>query len=583
MSKVIDSDKSYDIEILDCTIRDGGYLNNWHFDKKVVRETYRALSKCGIDYMEIGFRGSRKSFDPDQYGLWRFSIEEDIREVTANINGPKLALMANYGKIGIDEFCDAKESVVDLIRVAVHKDGLKDAVSLLEDIKKKGYMVSLNAMGYTNYTDKERAELIEILKGTDVDYIYVADSYGSLFPNQIRKIFETFQVLPKIKIGFHPHNNLQMAFANTLEAIHCGVHIVDSTIYGMGRAAGNLPTEIIISFLENKKKDRYNSIPLLNIIDTYYISMQDENKWGYQLPYMLSGIFQCHPNYAKALLDFREYTIEEIWKAMNYIRKINPIGFSKSIINRMINEGIVRNFELNNIKGTSPVSHGAESKAGKKIPNPVSYTNRHESRNFLVLANGPSLKEYKPKIDQFIAKYDPIILGMNYIGNLFIPHYHAFNNTRRFIEYVDFVAPESRLLVGQHIPDKLTCEYTSQDYEKIYYDDILNQDFDIKNGRITTSCRTISVLLVGLAIVMGADRVFCAGMDGYLDLDKSNFHFYDEMLEPEDAEIVKEMHYSCLKFLNQIDQYLSFRNKEGINILTPTSYRTFYRGIENYI
>lgn len=570
------------VQILDCTIRDGGYLNNWHFDDKVVRETYGTCSKAGVDFVEIGFRGTEKYFNKGKYGLWRFSPEEDIRRITNNIKGARLALMADYGKIELDDFCDAKESVVELVRIAVNKNNLKDAIVLLEQIKNKGYKVSLNIMGYANYSQAERSNLIGLIKASFMDYVYVADSYGSLFPDQIEPLFEPLLNIPDINVGFHSHNSLQMAFANTLEAIRCGVRIVDSTIYGMGRAAGNLPTEIIIAFLERAKKDKYNSIPLLNIIDRYFIAMQKEHPWGYQLPYMLSGMFKCHPNYAKTLVDYREYTIEDIWKAMEYIKKYDPIGFSKELLSSVINEGIIGGI-TNNITAQSSIEtekQPADVKTTSKVP----YIDRHKDRDLLILANGPSLKKYKGQIDKFIAKYDPVIIGANYLGDLFKPHYHAFNNKRRLTEYIDSVAPESRLLIGQYISDKMVREYTDLNYEKIYYNDIVNADFSIVDGSITTNCKTIAVLLLGVAIVMGAKRVFAVGMDGYLGINtKSALHFYSEKHEKEDKEKLIELHQWCQRFIEQIDRNLKADGKEGIHILTPTSYKLFYTGLENYI
>ena len=573
------------LEILDCTIRDGGYINNWNFDKKFVREVYRSLSKAGVDFVEIGFRGTEEYFDKNKYGLWRFSPEEAIREVTANINGAKIALMADYNKIELDDFCDAKESLVKLVRVAVHRDNLKGAIDLLEKIKAKGYKVSLNAMGYTNYTENERRDFMDLLKDAKIDYIYIADSYGSLFPDQIKPIFEPLLEISNIIVGFHPHNNLQMAFANTLEAINCGVHIIDSTIYGMGRAAGNLPTEIILSFFERTKKDRYNSIPVLNVIDRYFVSLQKENTWGYQLPSMLSGMFQCHPDYAKALVGLREYTIEDIWKAMEYIKQKNPVGFSKLLLDELINEGIIGGSEKIQIReclltDSDRIAHKISAITGKPD---VPYINRHKGRDFLVMANGPTLKEFKTKIDQFIAKYDPIILAANYLGGLFKPNYHAFNNKRRMMSYIDMVAPESKLLIGQYIPDEMVREYTAKDYERIYYVDVLNADFSIVEGVVTTNCRTISVLLLGVAMVMGANRIFCVGMDGYVGIDKNNFYFYQEKDEQEDQEMIIERHRRCQRFLEQIDEDLNKRGHEGIHILTPTSYKSFYKGFGNYI
>lgn len=571
---------STQVQIMDVTIRDGGFVNDWQFDKKLVRETYRALSQAGVDFFEIGYRNRRTDgLREEASGPWKFSSEEDIRDVTRNMSGAKLAIMGDQGKVDADDFCQSRDSAVSLIRIASHKTEIKGAMGVLERLKTKGYQVSLNAMGYSNYTGEERDDFARMIKSAGfLDYVYVADSYGSLFPGQIKALFEPLLNIPSLKVGFHPHNNLQMSFANTLEAISCGVHIVDSSIYGMGRAAGNLPTEILVSYLEKKSPDRYNCIPLLNIIDRYFVGIQRETPWGYQLPYMLSGMFQCHPDYAKALLGHREFTIEDIWKALDHIKgQPNAGRFSKEAVNDFIYRGHIG--DLAKPSAGLDLSPAAPKVSEKDRPG-VSYINRHAGRDILVLANGPSLKDYKPKIDQFIGKYDPIILGANNIGGLFRPHYHAFNNKRRFVEYVDTVDRDSLLLLGEYIPEELIRDYAVKRYESLFYIDEFS-DFGIRDGVISANCRTISILLMGVAIVMGAKRVFTVGMDGYMGM--RDLHFYEEKNDLEDQEMKMEKHRWCQHYLKQINDYLHENDKEGLHILTPTGYKTFYKGIDNYL
>ncbi len=566
------------VEILDCTIRDGGYINNWNFDKKVVRELYRSISKAGVDYIELGYRGTEKYFARAKYGIWRFTEEGDLREVTENIAGAKIALMIDYGKFDFSDLSPQKENLAEMIRVAVHKAKVQEAVKFCEKIKEKGYQVSLNLMGYSNYTPVERKEFACLLKDADIDYIYVADSYGSILPSQIEGFLKPLLEVTGKKIGFHSHNNLQMAFANTLEAIRCGVGIVDASVYGMGRCAGNLPLEAILSHMELLNHDRYNVIPVLNLIDRYFIEFQRQAHWGYQLPYMLSGIFKCHPNYARDLVERREYTIEDIWHILEIIKKISPSEFSKNTLEDVLKKGIFGS------ERKSIILENNKKKAKIKTQKvKVSYLGRHQGRDFLVLANGPTLKTYKEQIDKFIKKHNPIILGANYLGGMFVPHYHAFNNKRRFIDYIEQVAQGSKLLIGQYIPQNMVKEYTRRDYEVLYYLDEMDNEFGIEDGVIQTNCRTISVLLLGVAIAMGARQIFITGMDGYLASDsEGKFHFYKEE-EANDRELILEKHEWNLRFLGQIDQYLTVGGKEGIHILTPTSYKRFYKGINNYI
>ena len=577
-------EKKPSVQILDCTIRDGGYVNNWKFDKVVIREVYRACSKAGIDIVEVGFRGSEKYFDKQNFGQWRFSPDKEIRDAIQGIDGPKVAVMGDYGKIELDDFDEKKNSPVDIVRIAAHKHKLHDALSFLSKIKQKGYAVSLQAMAYSTYSESEKEELLMALKDSCLDYFYIADSYGSLLPNQIQGLFEPFLKLKNLKLGFHSHNGLQMAFANTLEAICCGVHIVDCSFYGIGRGAGNLPTEILVSYLEDKNHYKYNVIPILSAIDEFFITLYKEKEWGYQLSYMLSGMFQVHPDFAKKLVEFREYSIEEIWKVLAYIKKLKPVGYSDELLKKIINDGYIgaQNKTLENDIG---IQEKQQIKEEDLTNVKILYSERHAERDFLILANGPTLTSHKDKIDDFIAKYDPIILGANYIGGLFKPHYHAYNNIKRFVKFVNTADTNSKLLIGQNIEKNFIKEHTNREYETIYYRDILNEKFGIKNGVIQTNCRTISILLLGVALVMGAKRVFSVGMDGYLDFSPDDkFHFYDEREDQiMDREFFINRHYWCQNFLEQIDKYLRDMGKEGLHILTPTSYKKFYKGIENYI
>lgn len=570
--------ESKQIELLDCTIRDGGYVNNWMFSKELVRESYRALSKSGVTFVELGFRGAEKYFNPEIYGLWRFTPDTLIDEVTHNINGAKIAVMGDYGKIDIEEFAAAKESPVDLVRIAVNKDKLNGAISLLEKIKAKGYLTSLQCMGYGTYTEQEKHELLRGLKSTSIDYVYIADSYGSIFPFQIAGLFEPLLEVGGFRVGFHPHNNIQMAFANSLEAIRTGVHIIDSSIYGMGRGAGNLQTEILLSYLLQQQDNKYNVLPILNCIERFFIDLHRETPWGYELPYMISGILNCHPNYSKEFLRRKEISMEDIWAGLECVQELRPIGFNPKIVEKIITTGLV---SASKTKPDSGLPLIGSTVPAVELPS-VPYIGRHKRCEFLVLANGPNLLTHKPDIDEFITKYDPVILGANHLGDLFTPHYHAFNNKKRFVSYVDQVNTQSKLMIGVNIPDGMIQEYVLRRYEPLIFYDILDANFDIRNGVITTNCRTISVLLVGLAVVMGAERVFIAGMDGYLDHRSASRNlFYDEKFDSEEHDLNVERHRDNERFLKQIDEYIRKNGGEGVHIITPTTHTAFYKNMLN--
>ncbi|MDD5269583.1 MAG: hypothetical protein PHE80_00145 [Candidatus Omnitrophica bacterium] len=563
-------------EILDCTIRDGGYLNDWKFDKGLVREVYRAVSKAGVPVIEIGFRGTDEYFDRKKYGPWRFSDEALLKETVEGIDGAKIALMGDFGRISADDFAPRAESAADIVRIAAHKGDIAEAIKVLGRIKKKGYKTSLNAMGYGNYTKTELGKFASMVRSAGLDYVYAVDSYGSVFPNEIEGLIAPLLGIRGTKVGFHPHNSLQMAFANTLEAVRCGADIVDSTFYGIGRGAGNLPTEIIVLYKELLGDRKYNAIPVLNCIDRYFLPMKKEIDWGYQLPFMLSGMYKCHPNYASGLINYREYTIDEICKAMEIVKKKNPLGYKPAILKEIIEDGLI---------GKMKASPGGKSREGSRRGRvSVPYAGRHAGKDFLILANGPSLKQNKDKIGAFIKKTGPVILGANNLSGLFTPHYHAFNNRKRFMDYSGTVSPASKLLISEHFPTEFIREYTKRPYEKLYFNDVLNEHFGIDRGVIRTNCRTISVLLIGAAIVMGAKRIFVAGMDGYLGQGaEGKALYYNEKDEKTDKQMIIERHMWCQRFLEEIEAYLQKNGREGIHIITPTTYKAFYKSMENYL
>ena len=571
---------SHKLEYLDCTIRDGGYVNNWDFDLKLVRETYRALSKAGVDYVELGYHGTEKYFPKDKYGLFRFTPVETVNEVCNGISGAKVALMVDYGKYDIEDIATYKDSPVKLIRVAFHKTHLQDSIQSAETIQKMGFKVSLNLMGFSTYTNDERTEVLELLANSTVDYSYVADSYGSMLPNEMENFFSPLLKLKHITWGFHPHNNLQMAVANTLSAIDAGAQIVDGSIFGMGRGAGNLPTEIMLSFLQRKNPNKFNPIPVLNIIDHYYSELNQRMPWGYALPYMLSGVYGCHPDYAKDLIDRKEYDIEEIWKILESVTFQNPVGFSKTVMDDILKTGFYRKKQLVTDSTSATIIQSSVHDNSLTVP----YINRHENTDFLVLAGGPQLQTQRESIKKFIKKYEPIVMGANFLDNLFVPDYHAFCNKRRFVDYIETVNPISKLLIGQYISNDTISEYTHSPHETIFYEDRSDVPFSINDGVINSNCRTVSLLLMGLAIAMGAKRIFVAGLDGYVGFDHGNrAHFYDEKDETESHEVLMDKHFGNLKYLEEIDSYMIKQGKEGIHILTQTAYSKFYKGIDNYL
>ncbi|MBD3841719.1 MAG: aldolase catalytic domain-containing protein [Campylobacterales bacterium] len=293
-----------DIKVFDCTIRDGGLVNNFHFTDEFVKGVYETCVKAGIDYMEIGKNNSPTLQDPQEFGKWNFCSEDDIRSIVGQNNtNLKIAVMSDIGRVVADELLPKSESVVDMVRVATYLHQIPAAIEIIEDAHAKGYETTVNIMAISKSMESELDEALEILSKTNVDIIYIADSFGSFYPEQIQYLAKKYVKVARgvnKKVGIHAHNNLQLAYANTLEAMMYGTSYLDVTISGLGRGAGNCPMELLIGFLKNPK---YKLIPVLEFIEKAIVPLEKELDWGYSIPYMITGQLNEHPRSAMKARD----------------------------------------------------------------------------------------------------------------------------------------------------------------------------------------------------------------------------------------------------------------------------------------
>ncbi len=306
-----------DIKVFDCTIRDGGLVNNYHFTDEFVKAHYETCVAAGVDYMEIGKNVSPTIMSVDEYGPWNFCKEEDIRRIVGeNKTNMKIAVMADIGRSLKEELIPKSESVVDMIRIATYIHQIPAAIELIEDAHAKGYETTVNIMAISKSFDDELDEVLAQLSKTNVDVIYIADSFGSFYPEQIKKLTEKYLKVAQEtgkKIGIHAHNNLQLAYANTLEAMIYGTSFLDVTISGLGRGAGNCPLELLIGFLKNPK---YKLMPVLKFIEEFIVPLEKELDWGYSIPYMLTGQLNEHPRAAMKARDEKDTKYREFYKTL---------------------------------------------------------------------------------------------------------------------------------------------------------------------------------------------------------------------------------------------------------------------------
>jgi len=311
------------IKLVDCTIRDGGLMNDHAFDDKTIKAVYETCVEAGIDYMELGYKSSKKIYSPDQFGCWKHCDEDDIRRIVAENPTPlKLAAMADAERTDYHEdILPAEKSVLDMIRVATYIHQIPEALDMIKDAHDKGYETTVNLMAASTVQEKELNDALELLVVSEVQVIYLVDSFGAFYSEQIRDLVNKYLSYARPagkEIGIHTHNNQQLAYANTIEALITGANYLDASLAGLGRGAGNCQMELLLSFLHNPK---FKIRPVLKCIQDHIEPMREKLLWGFDIPYMITGHLNQHPRAAmkfmaddsnrKNIVDFFDSIMEE--------------------------------------------------------------------------------------------------------------------------------------------------------------------------------------------------------------------------------------------------------------------------------
>lgn len=291
-----------ELKILDCTVRDGGLVNDHHFDDDFVKRIYETCVAAGVDYMELGYKADKKIFPTDKFGPWKHSDEESLRRVLGdNPSSMKISVMADAERTDYHtDIIPKEDSVIDAIRVASYIHQIPTAVDMINDAHDKGYETLMQLMAISVVQEHDLRAALEVIAKTPVTGVYIVDSFGALYSEQVRELTKIY--MEELKgtgkdVGFHAHNNQQLGFANTIEAIIAGANRVDGTISGLGRGAGNCPLELLIGFLHNPK---FHLRPVIKCCEEVFVPLRKKLDWGYSIPYALTGQMNQHPREAIA-------------------------------------------------------------------------------------------------------------------------------------------------------------------------------------------------------------------------------------------------------------------------------------------
>lgn len=477
------------IKVLDCTLRDGGYCNQWKFGCENIRKIIAGLADANIDIIECGFLSNK--VHPDQ-NISKFASVSEIEPfILKKQEGKLYVAMVNYGEYSAEDLPERSADSIDGIRVAFHKKNLTEALELCREIKKKGYKVFVQAMVSVSYSDEEFLKLIQKVNDFQPYAFYIVDSFGMMKEKDLTRLFYMVEhnLSENIWIGFHSHNNMQLAYSNAQKLVTLQTDrnlIIDTSVYGMGRGAGNLNTELFVEFLNENVSTDYELKPLLSIIDEIINEFYQQNYWGYSLPNYLSAKHNAHPNYAKYLDDQKTLTVEDMESIFELMDTEKCVDFDKKYIEdlyiRYMNKGRQQN------------EHVIE--LGKKLA----------GKTILLIAPGKSSVDEQSLIAEHLAKDDIIGISVNFAYTYADTDYIFLSNLRRYRELGK--EEYAKCIVTSNIPAENV-------YLQVKYKDLLNDEEAVRD----------KAGLMAIRFLMNYDikEILLAGFDGYSHDTRENY------------------------------------------------------------
>lgn len=523
------------IRVLDCTLRDGGYCNQWMFGFKNIKRIISGLIEANIDIIECGFLTNKVIYKKD---ISKFtSMDEIATLIPSNRENKLYVCLMNYGEYKIEDIPEYDGSSLDGIRLAFHKKDMIDALEHCKEIKAKGYKVFIQAMVSLNYTDEEFLNLIRCVNVLEPYAFYIVDSFGVMKRKDLIRLFYMVEhnLKENIYIGYHSHNNVQLAYSNAQALTDIQTKrsiIIDSSIFGMGRGAGNLNTELFIEYLNDNLNSSYSVKPILQIIDEVINNFYLTNYWGYSLPHYLSATNNCHPNYASYLDDMKKLTVENMHEILFMMDDDKRSSYDKNYIEELY------------IRYMS---------AGKTFEtNLTELKNRINGKTVLIIAPGKSVEYEKEKIIDYACNNSIISISINFDYQYYNTDYIFLSNIRRFKE-LD-IKKRNKTIVTSNIP-------ADGVFLRTKYAELLNNISAVKDNA--------GMMVIKFLIDLGVKKILIAGIDGYSH-DSSQNYVDDDMTFISKNSVYDAMNLGMLNVLQE------YSRKVEISYLTTPHFIRIY-------
>ncbi len=526
-----------DIQLLDCTLRDGGYINDWNFGHDNLVSIFERLVDSNIDIIEIGFLDERRPFDMNR------SIMPDTDSVAA-IYGKldrKQAMvvgMIDYGTCSLEHVKPCDESFLDGIRVIFKKHLREQAFAFCKSLIDSGYKVFAQLVSVTSYNDEEMMDVIRLANEVKPYAVSMVDTYGLMHQNNLLHYFSLLNTYldKEIGLGYHAHNNFQMGYANCIAMLSNQIErrmIVDGSIYGMGKSAGNVPIELVAMHMNNVFGKHYHISQILEAIDANISQFYCPATWGYNMFYYIAASNDCHPEYVTYLMNKRTLSIKSINEILGKLQGEKKLLYDGDYIEKLYVE-----YQKNEVNDKEDRGRLAQALEGRKI---------------LLIGPGVTVKTQRELIRNHIETYLPTVISINYVPEAFKPDYIFLSNAKRYVQLATRLSQEKFSLIA-------TSNVTGTRNEAFDYVLNFNTLMDSEAKIVDNSLVMLLKALIGL----GCKKVILAGFDGY---SSETSNYYNTSMEYDFAKNMAEyLNEYTNTFLKEI------RDKMEVVFLTDSRY-----------
>ena len=477
-----------DIHILDCTLRDGGYCNGWKFGHDNIKKIINGLLKANVEIVECGFITNKVAYDSD---ATKFTSFQEISEfIPTNRNNKLFVAMINYGEFDADKIPFHDGTSVDGIRIAYHKKDRFEAIQYCKKLQEKGYLVFVQAMVSLSYTDEEFLDTIRRINEIKPYAFYIVDSFGMMNGKDLMRLFYMVEhnLSSEIWIGFHSHNNMQLAYSNAQKLVEIHTNrkiIIDSSVYGMGRGAGNLNTELFLNYLNETLGKSYIINPLLTLIDEVLNEFYQRNYWGYSLPNYISASHGAHPNYSSYFDDRKTLTYEDMNNIFELMDDAKKVSFDKNYAEELY---------------LSYMENGKVQEERK-----ADLKNQLTGKTVILVAPGKTSVDEKDKVIEKKSE-NVILISVNHVYSEIQPDFVFISNLRRFRDFPN--EAKSISIVTSNIASKDILLQAN-------YSDLINNEDTVSDNA--------GLMAIKFLIDNKVSKIYLAGFDGYAHDVRENY------------------------------------------------------------